>query len=91
MAQAREQFVTYYQRRLTNKLTDVLHDATHPLKTDFDNKIIQRSGRLRVPRTRTARCAGSFVTSAIKGFNTRIGRTRNDNEWLKVYGGDYNC
>ena len=52
----------------------------------FDN-----IGRFRVPRSRTTRYAGSFVTSAIKGFNTMIGRTRNDNEWMRVYEGDYNC
>jgi len=38
-------FYTHYQRRLTNKLTDLLLDDIHPLKTDFDNKTIQRSGQ----------------------------------------------
>jgi len=38
-------FDTYYQKRLTNKLTDSLLDDTHPLKTDFDNKIIPRNGQ----------------------------------------------
>jgi len=42
-------FDTHYQRQLTNNLTDVLHDDTHPLKMDFDNNIIQRSGHFRVP------------------------------------------
>ena len=69
---------TNYQRRLTNKLTNVLHDDTFRLKTNFDNKIIQCSGRLRMPRIRTTRYAGSFVPSAIKAFNTKKCRGRND-------------
>ena len=69
---------TNYQRRLTNKLTDVLHDDKFRLKTDFDNKIIQCSGRLRMPRIRTTRYSGSFVSSAIKAFNTKKCRGRND-------------
>ena len=31
-----DRFDTYYQGRLTNKLTDILHDDTHPLKADLD-------------------------------------------------------
>ena len=31
-----DRFDTYHQGRLTNKLTDILHDDTHPLKADFD-------------------------------------------------------
>ena len=42
-----DRFDTYYQGRLTNKLTDILHDDTPPLKADFDNRIIERSGRFR--------------------------------------------
>ena len=69
---------TNYQRRLTNKLTDVLHDDTFRLKTDFDNSIIQRSRRLRMPRNRTTRYTGSFVPSAIKAFNRKEGIGRTD-------------
>ena len=70
-----DKFDTLCHRRLTNKLADVLRDVTHPL----NNKIIQRSGRFREPMIRTTRYAGSCVPSAIKEFNMRIGRTRNDN------------
>ena len=48
-----DRFDTYYKGRLTNKLTDIFHDDTDPLKADFDNRIIERIGRLRVPRART--------------------------------------
>ena len=68
-------FDTYYQGRLTNKLTTILHDDTHPQKVDFDNRIIERSRRLRVLRARTTRYAGSFVPSAISIFNQKIERT----------------
>ena len=58
----------------TDKQTDkLLHDGTHPLKTDLDNTI---NGRLFSPMIKTTRYAGSSVPSAIKGFNMRIGRTR---------------
>ena len=68
-------FDTYYQGRLTNKLTYILHDDTHPLKAVFDNRIIERSGQFRVPRARTTRHAGSFVPSAISVFNQKIGKS----------------
>ena len=60
-------------------LTYILHDDTHPLKTDFDNKIIQRSRRFIVPRIIITRYAGSSVPSGMRGFNMRIGGTQNDN------------
>ena len=52
-----DMFHPYYQRRL-QKLTDVLHDKTHPLKMDFNDRFIQSSGRrniIRVPLTKTTR------------------------------------
>ncbi len=63
-----------YERRLTKKLTDILHDQTHPLRQEFDSRIIERSGRMRVPKTRTARCSNSFVPRAISFFNSRSNR-----------------
>ena len=70
-----DRFDTYYQGRLTNKLTDILHDDTCPLKADFDNRIIERSGQFRVPTARMTRHAGSFMPSAVSVFIQKIGRT----------------
>ena len=58
-----------YDRRMTQKLNDILDDATHPLRLDFDDRLIQRSGRMRVPKARTARYSNSFVPRAITSFN----------------------
>ena len=69
-------FDTNYQRRLKNKLIDVLYDDTYPLKTDFVNTIIQISGHFRVPMFRTNIYAGSFVSSLINVRNMTIGSGR---------------
>ena len=44
-----------HDRRMTQKLNDILDDATHPLRLEFDDRLIQRSGRMRVPKARTTR------------------------------------
>ena len=59
-----------YDRRTKNKLTNILNDETHPLRPDFDELTIARSGRFRVPKARTARYSRSFVPRAISGFNS---------------------
>ena len=58
-----------HDRRMTQKLNDILDDATHPLRLEFDDRLIQRSGRMRVPKARTSRYSNSFVPRAIISFN----------------------
>ena len=55
-------------RQMTQKLNDVLDDATQPLRLDFEDRLIQRSGRMRVPKARTASYSNSFVPWAITSF-----------------------
>ena len=57
------------QKRLTDRLTSILADETHPLKPEFDSRLIDRSGRLRAPVARTSRFRQSFVPRAIHAFN----------------------
>jgi hypothetical protein len=57
------------QRRLTERLTSILADETHPLRPEFDSRRIDRSGRLRAPVARTSRFRNSFIPSAIHAFN----------------------
>ena len=54
-----------YDRRVTKKLKDILKDATHPLRLEFDGLMIERSGRMRVPKARTSRYLSSFVPQAV--------------------------
>jgi len=35
IGKTQDTFDSYYQRHLTNRLTDVLHGDTHPLRTDI--------------------------------------------------------
>ena len=39
---------TLHDRRVTNKRKDILDDPTHPLRQEFDGRLIQGSGRMRV-------------------------------------------
>ena len=61
-----------YDRRLSDKLRHILSDTTHPLYNDFDNNRIDRSGRLRVPRTNTKRYKMSFLPRATYIFNSKF-------------------
>ena len=38
-----------------------MSDLTDQLKQEFDNRPVQRSGRLRTPKAKSARYANSFV------------------------------
>ena len=63
-----------YTRRTTNKLKTILSDETHPLKQEYDWRMIERSGRYRVPKARTTRYLNSFVPKTISFHNLRGGR-----------------
>ena len=56
-------------RRLTNRFTKILSDHTHPLRPEFDSRLTDRSGRLRVPFTKATRLKHSFIPKAIQTFN----------------------
>ena len=62
---------TLYDRRVSNKLNDVLHDITHPLRQELyiDSRLIVCSGRMRVPEARTVRYSNSFIPQAVSVFN----------------------
>ena len=70
IGEQQESFDSVYQRRLTYKLHTILCDDTHPLRPELDSRLIDRSGRLRAPRVRTARYRQSFIPSAIHAFNS---------------------
>ena len=65
-----------YDRLVTNKLMDILDDPTRPLRHEFDERLIQRSGRMRVPRARTTRYLNSFVPQAVflSPYEVDVGR-----------------
>jgi hypothetical protein len=74
IGRAQDTLDTLYNRRITNKLADILDDKTHPLRYEFDSRRIERSGRLRVPKSSTSRYANSFVPQAVTLFNSNISR-----------------
>ena len=57
-----------YDRWVTKKLKDILKDATHPLRLEFDGLMIEWNGRMRVPKARTSRYLSSFVPQAVTRF-----------------------
>ena len=60
-----DSFDMLLDERMAHKLNDMVSDVSHALKQEFDDRRIQRSGRLRVPKARTARYANSFVPGAV--------------------------
>ena len=64
-----ETFESVYHRPLTNQLMKTLSDDTHPLRPEFDSRLIDRSGRLIVPFTKATRLKHSFIPKAIQTFN----------------------
>ena len=63
-----------YNRRLYKKVTQILSDDTHPLRRNFDELFIDRSGRLRTPKARTVRYQSSFLCKAVGVFNDNFRR-----------------
>ena len=58
-----------YTLLVTNKLRTFLADETHPLRPEFDNRHMDRSYRLRIPRSKTTRYLQSFIPTAIGTHN----------------------
>ena len=69
-----DSFDTLYRKRISDKLTDITDDSTHPLRPDIDSLRIVRSGRFRIPKARTYRYLNSFVPAAVRSYNAQIGR-----------------
>ena len=65
---------TVYHKQLTDNTKNILKDSTHPLVGQFDNRRIERSGRLRLPMTRTIRYKKSFIRRACTHFNNSFRR-----------------
>ena len=79
-----EDMDTLYTRRTRNKLKDIMTDETHPLRPDYDNRLIERSGRFRVPKARTSRYANSFVPYSISVYNENLKRGgERENAWCE--------
>ncbi len=69
-----DSFSSVHERRLTDKLQSVLTDDMHPLRQEFDSRLMERSGRYRVPNARTTRYKNSFVPAAITATNEHFTR-----------------
>ena len=54
-----------------DKLSGILQDDTHPLRQTFDDRVIERSGRMRTLKVRTTRYSESFVPMAVGLFNSK--------------------
>jgi hypothetical protein len=67
---------TMYGGLVTKKLTAIWNDDTHPLRPEFDFRLNDRSGRIRVPRTRTNRYRQSFIPTAIQTNNQLTSRSK---------------
>ena len=55
-----EYICTIYEHRTLSKLKKILNDKTHPFYPIYTQQRIERSGRFRLPRTRTNRNMRSF-------------------------------
>ena len=64
-----DSFDTLYHRRLADKTSRILSDDSHPIWAEFNERHSDRSGRLRVPTTRTQRYKDSFLPRAVIAYN----------------------
>ena len=65
---------TIYKRQVVKKMKAILTDRDHPLYTEFDSRLIERSGRFRVVKTKTTRHKHSFIPTAIQMYNEQLDR-----------------
>ena len=64
-----DSFRILHEKRLYQKLMQILKDPTHPMRHYFDSRRSHRSGRFLLPRTDTNRYKASFLPSALSVFN----------------------
>ena len=62
---------TLFQRRMTNKMLEIVKDHTHK---EYDCRQIKRRGRYRMLKTRTARHSNSFLSKPISLLNDKYKR-----------------
>ena len=62
-------FEEEYTKRVTVKARKIDNDTTHPLATEFSDRRIERSGRLRQPHHNTRRYRNSFIPQAVVALN----------------------
>ena len=62
-------FDLVYEEIIRKKLNRVRKNCDHPLHDVFSRAIIERSGRMRLPRAKTNRYKSSFVSQAISVYN----------------------
>ena len=65
---------TITNKRVKKKLACIMTDDTHPLRPDFDDTLIARSGRFRLPLLKTERFRKSFFPCAVVIFNKSFNR-----------------
>ena len=66
-----QQLEDIVQSALLTKLDTIMKDESHPL---HDEVTINRSGRIRLPKTRTERYRQSCLISASRAFNSKFKR-----------------
>ena len=67
-------FDTLLRQRDTTKTKQIIHDQTHPLHNEFESRLIRRSGRYRLPRSKTDRYQRSYIPRSIKYLNNSFKR-----------------
>ena len=66
-----EDIGTIHEHRVLSKIKKILNDKTHPFYPIYIQQRIERSGRFRLPRTRTNRNMRSFF-QPLSNFITKI-------------------
>ena len=69
-----EDIGTVHEHRTLSKMKKTLNDKTHPYYPIYIQQRIERSGRFRLPRTRTNRNMRSFFPIYIKFYNEDFNR-----------------
>ena len=69
MGKPLDSFKTLHAKRLYRKLTQILNDATHPMRHFYDSRRSNRSGRFLLPKTNTNHYKALFLPSAPSVFN----------------------
>ena len=63
-----------YYNLIQVKFDKIMKDVDHPLYKVFIDAIIPRSGRMRLPRSKTNRYISSFIPNCIKLHNSNFSR-----------------
>ena len=60
---------TLILHRTKGKTNQILKDTSHPLRNEYDTRLISRSGRYRMPKIKTTRYKNSFIPRSICQLN----------------------